>query len=201
MRRRIAMAGDAPLHVERVLAPHERHLVHAPVTRLAADALLHVRRVIEVGEVGQVVNAQPLDRSIGAVALADRLEDGCVLPHLRVARHAGLGGGEPREARVLDARVAVATVDAEPLDVVLVAERHRLHARGVLLRDVGGTTQSIEQPPRRDHDEDGAENRDTADRVRAAMKDLGHRFASRRAFSAPPAQRRRTIEYGRPPCK
>src|SRR5688572_18470343 len=37
---RVAVTVEAPLHLQRVLLEHERHLVDAPVARLAAHALL-----------------------------------------------------------------------------------------------------------------------------------------------------------------
>ena len=45
----------------------------------------------------------------------------------------------PANADVLDRGVAVAAVDAEPADVVLVAERHRLLARDAGLGDVAAS--------------------------------------------------------------
>ena len=56
-----AVAVEAPLHLQRLRLP-ERHLVDAPVAGGAADALVHVDAVVEVDEVGQVVDLDPLDR-------------------------------------------------------------------------------------------------------------------------------------------
>ena len=123
---RVAVAVEAPLHLQRVLLQHQRHLVDAPVAGLAADALLHVDAVVEVDEVGQVVHARPLQRLVVAEAGAHRLEDRRVRPDLRVAVHAGLGRRDAGERRRLDRRVAVAAVDAVVEHVVLVAELHRL---------------------------------------------------------------------------
>ena len=69
------MAVEAPLHLERVLLLHQRHLVDAPVAGLAAHPLLHVDAVVEVDEVGQVVDADPAQRLVVAEAGADRLEN------------------------------------------------------------------------------------------------------------------------------
>ena len=52
---------EAPLHLQRLLLPDERHLVHATVAGRAAHALVHVGAVVEVDEVGQVVDLRPLD--------------------------------------------------------------------------------------------------------------------------------------------
>src|SRR5438105_3998856 len=120
------VTAEAPLHVERVRAPEERHLVDAPVTRDAADALVHVDRVVEVREARQVVDAVPADRPAAAVAFAHGLEHRRLRPDLLVAVHADLRRRHAGEGRRLDRRVAVAAIDAEPADVVLVAEGHRL---------------------------------------------------------------------------
>src|SRR5438105_6603193 len=65
---------EAPLHVEGVRAPKERHLVDAPVAGRAADALAHMDRVVEVREAGKIVDAVPPHRPAGPVALAHGLE-------------------------------------------------------------------------------------------------------------------------------
>jgi hypothetical protein len=56
---RIAVTLETPLHVERVLAPHERHLVHAAMARRTTDALVNVNAVIEISEPGQIVHPRP----------------------------------------------------------------------------------------------------------------------------------------------
>src|SRR5690349_1082497 len=60
-----AVAGDAPLHLQGVGLVDAGHLVDPAVAGLAADALLHVDRVVEVDEVGQVVHAVPDQRLAG----------------------------------------------------------------------------------------------------------------------------------------
>src|SRR5207245_7518762 len=59
----------SPLHLERLRLPHERHAIHGPVARRAADAFVDVNAVIEVDEVRQIVDARPQDRLAGAKAL------------------------------------------------------------------------------------------------------------------------------------
>src|SRR5207249_7599250 len=71
---RLPVAAEAPLHVEGVRPPQERHLVHAPVAADAADTLRHVDAVVEVGEAGEVVDAVPVERLSRAVARADGLQ-------------------------------------------------------------------------------------------------------------------------------
>jgi hypothetical protein len=47
----IAMAVHAPVHIKRVHAVHERHLIHLPVTGRAAHAFVDVNAVVEINEV------------------------------------------------------------------------------------------------------------------------------------------------------
>src|SRR5258708_218848 len=75
----IAMAVQAPLHQQRVGLEYQRHLVDLPVARRAAYALVDMNAVIEINEIGQTVNFDPLDGFIAAIALADRLEVGGIV--------------------------------------------------------------------------------------------------------------------------
>jgi hypothetical protein len=52
----LAMAAQAPLHLERDRLPRERHAVHPPVAAFAADPLIDVDAVIEIHEIGQIVH-------------------------------------------------------------------------------------------------------------------------------------------------
>ena len=54
-----------------------------------------------------------------------------------MTRHADFCRWHPCERRFLDRRVTVATIDAEALDVMFMAERHGLDARHPGLGDVG----------------------------------------------------------------
>src|SRR5439155_7901311 len=76
----------------------------------------------EVDVVGEIVQARPLERPVRAPARAHRLERRAVGPDLGVARHAGLRRRDARHRGGLDRGVAVAAVDPDSADVVLVAE-------------------------------------------------------------------------------
>ena len=153
---------------------HQRHLVDRPVAGGAADALVHVNAVIEIHEVGQIVDARPLERLAGAEALPHRLQHRRVRPDLRVAVHARLGRRNAGKARVLHRRVAVAAIDAQSRHVVLVAERHRLHAAQRLLRRVGRALHLERRPQQTgDHDHHG-DDRSARNCIRTTMEDLGH---------------------------
>src|SRR5271154_2791954 len=56
---RLAVAIQAPGHVQRAGAIRQRHLGNLPVTRGATHALGHMNAVIEVNKVGQRVHTGP----------------------------------------------------------------------------------------------------------------------------------------------
>src|SRR5262249_58573549 len=47
---RAAMAFQTPLHIQGVLAPHERHLIYSTMASCTADALMNMNAVIEIDE-------------------------------------------------------------------------------------------------------------------------------------------------------
>src|ERR1019366_6911000 len=55
----VAMTLQAPLHLQRVHLVSERHAVHSAVAALAAHTLIDVNAVVEVDEIGQVVDPRP----------------------------------------------------------------------------------------------------------------------------------------------
>ena len=165
---------EAPLHLERILLPHERHSIHSPMTALATDSLIDVNAVIEIHEIRKVVDPRPADRFSRAVARAHRLERGARAPDLRMAIHAGLGGRDVGETRSLYRGMAVAAIETESTDMVRMAERHRLFAHLRRPRLVARAVQLRKGPRQKSQNENCAENRDSRKRVRAVMKDLGH---------------------------
>jgi len=64
----IAMAPQAPLHLQTLLLIHQRHQVNRAMTSVAADSLGHVDAVIEINEIGKLIDAGPLQRLAGSVA-------------------------------------------------------------------------------------------------------------------------------------
>src|ERR1700678_1572296 len=99
---RSAMAAQTPLHLQRFLLIHERHLVDWTVAGIAAHALGHVNAVVEKNEVGKLIHPRPLQGLARAVAGADGLKELGIGPDLRVAVHAGFGGRNAGEARSFD---------------------------------------------------------------------------------------------------
>src|SRR5205814_9213184 len=86
----LAMQLEAPLRLKRRRLISQRHQVDSPVTSGASYALVYVNAVIEINEVGQSVNARPLDGVTCAPALPYWFQIRAVGPNLRVAIHTGL---------------------------------------------------------------------------------------------------------------
>jgi hypothetical protein len=58
---RIAMAVHAPIHIQSVYAVHQWHFVDFAVASGTTDAFIDMNAVIEVHEIGQIVNSRPGD--------------------------------------------------------------------------------------------------------------------------------------------
>src|SRR5262252_2360547 len=124
-----AVTLEAPAHGQGRRLLDGGHLVDPPVAADAPDALVHVNRVIEVDELGQLVDPVPLDRLVLEEALPDLLEHRALVPDLRVAVHAELRLRHARCGRAIDRVVAVAAVDVVVADVMAVIELDRLFDR------------------------------------------------------------------------
>ena len=135
---RITVALQTPLHIQRVLAPHKRHLIHSSVAGHTAHAFVDMNAVIEIDEARQVVHPCPLDRLSGSETLAHRFQNRALRPDLGMATHADLGGRNPGERGLFHRSVAVTAIDAVVTDVVFVAELNRLAARDADLCHVRG---------------------------------------------------------------
>ncbi len=129
MRRRIAVAFEAPLHFERRLAPHQRHPVNAAVTFDAANALRDVDAVVKIDEAGKEVHPRPRYALSGARARANRFKHRRIGEELRMACHADVGRWYSGKLAALDGLMAVAAIDAVIADVMFVAEGNRLLQR------------------------------------------------------------------------
>ena len=171
---RRAMAVQAPFHLQRIGRIHQRHLVHLPMAAEAADAFVDVNAVIEINEVGQIVDPGPDQRLAGTIALPHRLQHGCVRPDLRMAIHAGLGGRNAGEAGTLDRSMTVAAIDTVARRVVLVTERHRLSLGNVLISGIGRALHFQRCPQQHRHDHHHSDDRGARNCIRTTMEDLGH---------------------------
>ena len=95
----VAVAVEAPLHGQRLDLLHRRHLVHPAVAGVAAHALVHVDGVVEVDEVGEVMDARPGDGAVVEVLLADERQQRALVPDLGVGSSCRCWSrGRPRTA-------------------------------------------------------------------------------------------------------
>ena len=155
------------------------------MTGVAADALGHVDAVVEINEVGKLVDARPLQGFAGTVAGAHWLKQLGVGPDLRVAVHAGLRRGNPGETGSLNRGVAIAAIDAESGDVVLMAEGNGLRFANSSVGHEGRALNQVADSAQCDNDKYCTENGGTGQRVRAAMKDLRHSSLMRSSSKRP----------------
>ncbi len=130
------MAIEAPSHGQRRARAHQRHLTHGAVAGGAAYALGDVNRMIEIDVIGQPVHLVPANGLVVGEAAAHPLQHFGLCIELRMASHAGMGGGNTRNGRPLDSGMTISAINAEPADMMLVAERNRLTQRDVLIRGV-----------------------------------------------------------------
>src|ERR1700760_3368023 len=82
------------------------------------------------------MDAHPFQRLPRAEAVTDGLKHGGAGPDLRMAVHAGLGGRNSGKAGVLNRGMAVAAIQADAGNVMLMAEWNRLLRRNMLGGDI-----------------------------------------------------------------
>src|ERR1700756_4003686 len=92
------------------------------MTRRTTNAFIYVNRVIEIGEVRQVVNANPLQWFPGLETGGHLFELRPVSPNLLMTIHADRGRRNASGCGRLDRSMTIATVDAVIADVVFVTE-------------------------------------------------------------------------------
>src|SRR6202142_3072134 len=117
---------EAPAHRQRRRLFDGRHLIDTAVAAHASDTLVHVNRMVEVDELRNLVDAPPLGGLVLEEALAHRLEEGALVPNLRVAVETELRLGNARGRRLVDGVVTIAAVDPLVAGVVAVVELQRL---------------------------------------------------------------------------
>ena len=168
------MALHTPLHQQRIGLKYQRHLIDLPVARRAAYALIDMNAVIEINEIGQAMNFDPLDGLVAAIALANGLEVGRRVEENRMAIHTGLCRRNAGDGGSFDAGMAVAAVDAVIADVVFMAELHRLFTRDVLPRHIGRTRHRQHSDERDSNQKKRRKDTESRDEIGTAMKNLGH---------------------------
>jgi hypothetical protein len=91
-----------------------------------------------------------------------------------MAAHASFGGGNTGGSRGFDRSVAVATINSIIADVMLVAELHRLRTRNILAREIRRTREPQDSGKTKTSQENTCEETKPGDKIRAAVKNLGH---------------------------
>src|SRR3954447_26155079 len=127
------------------------------------------------------MDAVPLQRGIACETFADGREHWCIVPNLRVTRHAGVGAWQTGKGRFFDGGVTIAAIDSVIANVMLVAERHRLIQRNIDISRVGRPIDLGGGPTGHANERDDSEYRYTRVNVRPRRKKLGHenlRFCS-----------------------
>lgn len=172
------MTIEAPLHVHRVDRKRQRHLIHPSVTSGATDSLMDVNAVIEIGEAGQIVNARPGEWLACAKTRAHRLKHLAIRPDLRMTVHADRSRRHARERRFFHRGVAIAAIDSESANVMLVTERYGLSLSNTDICQVGGTANGYGHPGNSGQQKDGTKDAHARQRVGAAVKNPGHRSSA-----------------------
>ena len=169
------MTLQTPFHLQRCRLRHDGHLIDAAVTGRATDAFVHMNRVIEVSEVGQVVNADPFQRLAALETCAHRFEIRTICPDLFVAVHADGGRRHSGRRCCLNRRVAITAINAVITDVMLVAELYELLSFYPLAGVPARASNLCRYPKRGEQNKDRAVNRGPRQIVRAMTEDLWHR--------------------------
>src|SRR5207244_8676445 len=105
---RRAMTIEAPFHVKRIHAPHDRHLIDMAMAGGTTESLCDMDTVIEINVIGQIVHTGPFQWHIGGQALTDGCQDRRIVKNLRMTSHTGFAGGHAGESRFLNGIMAVA---------------------------------------------------------------------------------------------
>jgi hypothetical protein len=175
---RLPVTVDAPVHVESVDPVHQRHFIHLAMAGRATDALVDVNAVIEINEVGKVVDACPLNWFSACPAISNGLRQRSARPDLRVARHAGFRRWETRERRVFDAGMTVPAVNAVVFHMMFVTEKDGLFRRYANWGNPMTTIDDVRYAQRASRSKNHCSNGNFRDRVRARPKQLCHKPAS-----------------------
>ena len=112
MRRRIAMAIEAPPHAERFNLIDLLHGVDATMARHASDSASHVGAVVKVNVVGQIMDPDPTQWNAALGTFPQRCKVFAIALDRRVAIHAHRSCGNGGEGGRFDRRVAIATIQS-----------------------------------------------------------------------------------------
>lgn len=168
--RRIAVAIEAPRHKEWLLFGHHRLVGNVAMARRTAHTLRHMDPVVEIDEVGNLINPVPLHRNVVLPAVANWLQAGAVNGNLRVTTHTGLGGGDCSARSLLNRVVTILTLHLEAADMELVAIRNRLRNRHSGF--VGEPIQIDQNTKNRNHQQDDSGDSRPYEQVAPGPEDL-----------------------------
>jgi len=134
-----------------------------------------MNRVIEISEVGKIVDANPLQRFTRLETCAHGFQVRTVGPDLLMTIHAHCGRRHARRGCRLDCRMAIPAIDTIIANVMLVTELNRLLAFDPLARIPSGASNFCRDPKGRKQNEDRAIDRGTRQVIRAMTENLWHR--------------------------
>ncbi len=109
----VAVAVDAPSHIERISAPRQWHFINLTVAGDASNPFGDMDAMIEIDKLRDEIHAYPLERFVSLVALTDGRKHRAGIPDLRMAGHTRMCGWETRECTLLNRCVAIPAIDAK----------------------------------------------------------------------------------------
>ena len=90
------MAIQAPGHALWLVLVDDLHFIDGAVATVAAHATVHVNSVVEIGVVGNLVDANPVNGLTGLPTLTHRSQLRAIGLDLGMACHTGLSGRDVR---------------------------------------------------------------------------------------------------------
>lgn len=168
------MAIQAPFHVKGVRFPGQRHLVQWSMTRRASDAVIDVDAVVEENEIRSSIDPVPGQPNVIGKAVPDRRQHRRLPPNLRMASHARFRGRHTGKSGFFNVNVTVPAIQPKAIDVVLVAERHRLFQWYHVTRGPRRPINRIGNPNARPNRKNDHRKTDTHNGVCPRSKNLRH---------------------------
>ena len=144
------------------------------MARRAADALADVNAVIEIRKIAEAMDLHPLDRFAGSITLAHRLQITDVIEQNRVAVHTGFRGRDACGSGTLNRSMTVAAINAIVTHVMFMAKLHGLLAENILPRKIWRASERQDSRKRQSRQKNRGEQAETGNKIRAAVKNLGH---------------------------
>jgi len=121
------MAIEAPSHAQRLDLHHYFSLCDIAMTMLAVDPGTQMSAVVEIIEIGQLMNPHPLYGHARRHTLSDGKQLFVVGPDQSVTIHASLNGGDIGVSRSFDLEMAIPAIHTQIAGVQLVAIWDRLN--------------------------------------------------------------------------